>query len=509
MPRSLPYPGHTWSFTHHATGFEPETLYNLLTCAALFEGETKSSKKITDLMIKLEILTPNERDGKADAFRDYQQILPELGLIYSTSICQALTITELGHLLLAKEISFSEFFSIQALRYQYPNGQKSNMSSTLQGKLLENSGIPPSNLIELQMNNQILLKPGLLILQVLIGLFEQNYEPYLSISECKAFLIPCRNNTEWVQACAEIISNRESPSSINSLDPRTTRNIHDWFKFLKRTDFFNSVKPNVISLSSYVKENIQIIKNYCVSQGLPGSYWIPQAFDVPARMSWFDWFGHIPFDSQVLLRSPLATDTEYIEENFVAGIEEEIAKNETISPDFTRINLQPIDLDYLNRESVFKFSEDFETLIESLRLGSQKRHAKALLHDRIIRDLAKKFIAQDAIVESDPDSIDLFARWPSGDSAIFEVKTVTRRSLQLRLRTAIGQVEEYAYRKRLDGDTALADRVVVINTELGQDAWQTSFLANHLGIGLICKPPTSYTAFAPNDAKTKHFWKDF
>lgn len=509
MPRSLPYPGHTWSFTQHAIGLEPETLYNLLKCAAPFEGEIRSSRKITNLMVALGILTPNERDGTPDAFRDYQQILAELGLIYSTKICPELTITELGHMFLAGEIGFSEFGSIQALRYQYPNGQKFIIDTHIREELANNAINPPSTLIELQTNYQILLKPGLLIIQVLIALFEQGYEPYLSVSECQAFLIPCRDNTEWVQACSEIISNRESPSSIDSLNLHSRRNIQDWFKFLNKTDFFNTTNTNLISLNSYAKENIQIIKNYCVSQGLPGSYWIPQAFDIPARMSWFQWFGHIPFDSQALLRSPLATDIEYIEENFVAGVEEEIVKNETISPDFTKINLQPIDLDYLNRESVFKFSEDFETLVESLRLGAQKRHAKALLHDRIIKDLAEKFISQDAIVESDPDSIDLFARWPSGDSAIFEVKTVTRRSLQLRLRTAIGQVEEYAYRKQLDGDSALADRVVVINTELEQDAWQTSFLTNHLGIGLICKPPTSYTAFAPDDAKTKHFWEDF
>src|SRR5579872_7159076 len=95
----LPYPGHTWSFTQHAIGLEPKTIYDFLNCAAPFVGQkTGYDRRITSLMIAAGILTANEREGVPDAWRDYQQLLAEIGLIYSTKISSTLKITELGHL---------------------------------------------------------------------------------------------------------------------------------------------------------------------------------------------------------------------------------------------------------------------------------------------------------------------------------------------------------------------------------------------------------------------------
>lgn len=73
------------------------------------------------------------------------------------------------------------------------------------------------------------------------------------------------------------------------------------------------------------------------------------------------------------------------------------------------------------------------------------------------------------------------------------------------MRIAIGQVEEYAYRRKcLTG--SLSDRVIVVNTELVPDAWQVPFLMDYLKIGLICSAPHSYSAMAPINAQSQDYW---
>jgi len=506
MIRPLPYPGHSWSFTQHAVGLDANTLYDFLKCAAPFEGDVEGyDEKITALMVASGILTTNERDGEQDAWRDYQQLLAELGLIYSTKICRALTLTELGHMFLAGEIGFSELVGVQALRYQYPNGQKSTIQSRLRRELASASIPFPDTLTEFQAGRQVLLKPGALILRVLVELHKAGLNPSLTVSECQAFLIPCRANSEWAKAFSEIVTHRKLPTNIDDVYRHSRRNIQDWFKFLKKSDFFMGGNTSQLLLSTYAMSNIDLVMEYCASQEKETSFWIPIEFDIPARLSWFDWFGHISFEAQKALRFDITNDAEYLEKNYVAGIEEEEEDGDVVSSDVASLNLKPVDLEHLGRNTPLKSSGDIAALADSLRKGAQKRHAKTLLHDRIIMELAESFIAQGATVESDPDSVDLCAVWPSGGSAIFEVKTVTRRSLQVRLRTAIGQVEEYAYRRQRAGNV-VSDRVVVVNTELDSKAWQTSFLTDHLGIGLICKPASSYSAYAPRDAQTKQHW---
>ena len=169
------------------------------------------------------------------------------------------------------------------------------------------------------------------------------------------------------------------------------------------------------------------------------------------------------------------------------------------------INLRGINLESLERESTMRQNQSAEELLGSIQRGQQKRHAKALLHDRIVKELAERFMAQGAIVESDPDSIDLFAAWPSGESALFEVKTVTQRNFQNRLRSAVGQVQEYAYRRETIYSQR-SDRVVVISSDLDSNAWQWPFLTEYLEIGLICKAPDRYHAVAPSRAGSSGHW---
>lgn len=501
--RSLPYPGHSWSFSQHAVGLNSQTLYNFLKCAAPFEGETDNyDSKITELMIATGVLTSNERNGIADAWRDYQQLLAELGLIYSTLTCPALTLTELGHMFLAGEVGFSELIGTQALRYQYPNGQKWVIQARLRDELAAGGVAVPGTLIELQAQENILLKPGTLILRILIALTQASQYPELTVSECQAFLLPCRKNSDWAAAYSEVIQHRASFNNIEATNRHARRNIQDWFKLLSKSDFFE-LERNKLRLSDYTMSNLAEVEAYCQLQEDASSFWTPTGHDRADRMRWFDWFGHLTFDIQKSLRPDVADDAEYLEANYVGGLEgdeEDLGVANTAN-----VYLQPVDLAYLGRDSTFNFNGDMAALAEKLRKGAQKRHAKTLLHDRIIKELAETFLSQGATVESDPNSVDLFAAWPNGSSAIFEVKTVTRRSLQGRLRSAIGQVEEYAYRRNIAGSES-SEKVIVVNTELTDSAWQTNFLTGHMNIGLICKSVRSYQAYAPASSLTQSYW---
>lgn len=501
MSRKLPYPGHTWSLSQHAVGLNANTLYDFLKCVAPFEGKVSNyDEKITALMIESGVLTANKRGGQPDAWRDYQQILAELGLIYSTKLVRALTLTELGHMFLAGELGFAELIGCQAIRYQYPNGQKSTIQGRLRGEFNSNSIAAPTTLTEFQADQGILLKPGALILRILLELLNSGHQSTISASECQAFLLPCKTNQEWSLALAELLAHRANPSDIDHINKHARRNIQDWFKFLNKSDFFESTGANYISLSSYALSEIPLMRAYCDSQENFAAFWIPVNFDIDGRRRWSDWFGHLPYEMQTVLRPDVVNGGDYLLKNYVGGIDDdEVDPNVT-----TGINLTPINFSQLGSETKFRFSDDIAALAEGMRRGAQKRHAKSLLHDRMIKELAQNFIAQGARVESDPNSIDLFAAWPNGESAIFEVKTVTRRSLQGRLRSAIGQVEEYAY--RYSTNLQKPDRVVVINTELTEECWQTNFLTKYLGLGLICKSSQEYKGFAPESANSQQYW---
>jgi hypothetical protein len=79
----LPYNEYTWNFSQHAIALQPNNLFPLLGAASIFEGQTNFSEKINKLLISQNVLTSNIRNGKPDAWRDYQQILAETGLIYN------------------------------------------------------------------------------------------------------------------------------------------------------------------------------------------------------------------------------------------------------------------------------------------------------------------------------------------------------------------------------------------------------------------------------------------
>jgi hypothetical protein len=493
MAVHLPFPGYSWPFTQHAVGLEAEILYSILSCAACFEGVISPGQKITELMIQNNLLTANVRGGKADAWRDYQQILAELGLIYSTNVVRALTLTKAGKLFLAGEIGFSELITQQALRYQYPNGQKSTIQSRLKSSL-QHSGISiPGTLTELHVVKGVHLRPAVLILRVLLETLKASGEYWITISELMHCLMPIKRNSDWPIGLRNLINYRAVEYTVPEIEPANMRNAQDWFKFLDKSDLFVSQKGRLTLSSSSINNQDDLWLNFAVLED-EACTWIPTGFDLEHRRTWFDFFGSPTNEMASLAPSNEAT-VEYIEKNYIGGISEEDNLVSTFSEmnlvEHTFTSASPPDSDMPNL--------DLASALNNLRAGIMKRKMKTILHEQLVAEIAKKCRDKGGSVYEDPNSVDLLVVWSDARESLFEVKTVTSKSIQQRLRLALGQVQEYSYRRQKENGTE-PDKSIVIDLPLPKGAWQIDFLNSYANTGLICKSSDDYSYFLPLDS---------
>ena len=96
MYPNIPYAGLSWPITQHAGVLKAKVFDGLLNACLLCKGETVNAEKINGYLVNNGILTANVRSdsNQVDAWRDYQQILSEFGLIYSTRISNILIHTQ-------------------------------------------------------------------------------------------------------------------------------------------------------------------------------------------------------------------------------------------------------------------------------------------------------------------------------------------------------------------------------------------------------------------------------
>lgn len=453
----LPYPEYSWNLTQHAIGLKPSNLFPLLSAASLFENQSGFGTKINEILISQNVLTSNIREGKPDAWRDYQQILSETGLIYSTKIERNLKLTEAGRLLLQGELGFSELMSIQALRYQYPNGLKAAFLAQ-------------------QIQSAILIKPATLILRLLIELLKSGKSDKISLDQCQNFVLPITQNKNWPIAFDKIKNNQTVDVSLNR---HARRNIQDWFKFLETTNLFelesNGRQVN-ITLTSKVKSNIQIFDSLCLLSEDPKSFWIPTDNTYETQLSWFRHFGHIPTEYYVTLENNI--DENFIIENYITpptdGTEEvvvEIVKH---------IELLSIGTNGIKIDNSFDI-EKSRSLVNS---GYIKRREKTKLHDEMVNVIAKYYINQGCAVFEDKNSIDLMVKSPHDEISIFEIKTATPRNIYQRTRLAVGQILEYGY--RYNQEFGKKPKInIALNLDMEYQSWLQNYMNNHLDIGLV------------------------
>lgn len=505
----LPFPGYSWYFTQHAVGLEPKTLYGLLACASMAQGMSHPGEVVNRLIVENGILTENIRAGQVDAWRDYQQILAELGLIYSTKVRRELTLTPAGEMFLAGEVGFSELMTSQALRYQYPNGQKSIIQSRLRSELSQAGYVIPESMIELMFVCDVCVKPGLLILRILLELENDFGFSRLSLDECGNHLVKIKKNIQWMDGYNGIIQERRSGVSQRLLDSNIRRNIGDWFKFLGKTDLFVLIDDGV-SLTSYARNNRDLLISYCSASEASESFWYPKSYNPIDKDSWFSYFGDIPLLQQMMV-APEEITQEYIASNYVGGTEDDENEDCSCGIDYN-VNAPMVNLSSFG-ESQGNASQSAENVSGILNAqswdgfvrGIIKRKAKTDLHHSIVGELARYFSQQGASVYEDRDSVDLLVKWAEDCEGIFEVKTVNKKTLQSRLRLAIGQLEEYAYRRSVNVNS-YPEKIVVINKKIQETSWQVSFLTEHLNIGLICKERGEYYSYVPSESSTGNNW---
>lgn len=202
---------------HHIGVVNSRNLYAAMFAAATYCDSNDPKQEINNYFTVNEIFTPNIRDGQTDTWRDYQQVLPELGLIFSTKIQRRITPTPLGLAYLDGSVSFSELMTLQALRYQYPNGHKAAFAST-------------------QMINGVLIRPGVLVWQVLRGLQERGYEVRLTIDELQAYLSRCKTHTDTIACIDAITGARDGGTQYEPTGNR--RDYQEWIRFLLKTPLF-------------------------------------------------------------------------------------------------------------------------------------------------------------------------------------------------------------------------------------------------------------------------------
>lgn len=450
---TLPFDGYSWNFSQHAIALQPNNLFALLSAASLFEGQIKVGQGINELLISDSILTSNMRNGKPDAWRDYQQILAETGLIYSTKLEKKIRITEAGRLLLSGEIGFSELMTIQSLRYQYPNGLKISF-------------------VDNQINSGVLIKPGLLILRILIELLNNGKKPLISVDQCQNFLLPIVRNADWHKAYLHLHNN--TPCNPNA-NRHSRRNIQDWFKFLSITNLFElfAIKgTQYITLTNKVQNNIAFYNSICLMGENIDDFWIPVDKSSSSMMHWFANYGHIPTEYFSLLETDMTE--EYVLENYFDTTEDiEIIKKGK------SIKLSEIPQDGIKK--IIGINDGYKMKINS---GYIKRQEKTKLHDEIINQLVSYYRSMGHQVYEDKQSIDLLVRHGDDKISLFEVKTATLRNIFQRSRLAVGQVIEYGYRYNLDHGCE-PNKYIAFNIDMESQSWLRQYINDYLNIGLV------------------------
>lgn len=484
---TLPYPGYSWSFNHHMGRVNPREVFALLEAAYRFRQYPNYRVLVNQALVSKGVFTANIRadSGQVDAWRDYQQILPDLGLIYSTRYIRQPQLTPIGLMYIDGTIGYSELFSTQVLAYQYPNGHKTDLSPAVRGELSQAGIAIPPNRTELDVNSGILIKPGVLILQILVELYRQGYPPTLDTRECLLALVPTIRNSDWQEAYARLLQLRQIGIT-SGADKRRLRDVQEWFQFLEQSDF--AVKEgNRISLSSAVLADIDQLQSILDFHSDPTTFWIPHSsIERENALAWYEFFGSPSIESQWVMPDELRSQ-EYLSENYPDHELLYEIDSPTVTVEVSEINLRPFSP---NIPEVAELNTDVN--IENIVQGQSRLRDKTRQHQELVARLAARLTELSYNVADDPNSVDLLAE-KNGLEIIFEVKTINRRNFQPRIRLGVGQLSEYRYRRQLQTQVRPHSILVLSNT-LQLPTWAHGYFSSDVNIGLLCARADAFVA---------------
>lgn len=484
---TLPYPGYSWSFNHHMGRVNSREVFALLESAYQFRQYSDYRALVNRALVAKGVFTKNVRSdsGQVDAWRDYQQILPDLGLIYSTRYSKRPRLTPIGLMYIDGTVGYSELLSTQALAYQYPNGHKTDISPAVREELSQAGISTPENRTQLDVEFGILIKPGVLILQVLIELYRQGYSPTLNTRECLLALVPTLRNSDWQEAYVRLLRARQTGNT-SDVDKRRLRDVQEWFQFLAQGDFVVKKGNNISLLSATLAEvdQLQTILNFHAD---PATFWIPQSsIEIENALAWYGFFGTPSIESQWVTPDELRSQA-YLSENYPDHELLDEIDSPSAPTEGAEINLRPF------LPSIPEVSDTNVTInIESLLRGRSRLRDKTRQHQEIVARLATKLAELSYHVTDDPNSVDLLAE-KDGIETIFEIKTINRRNFQPRIRLGVGQLSEYRYRRQLQTQVR-PNSILVLGNTLQLPTWAADYFSSDVGIGLLCARADSFLA---------------
>lgn len=483
----LPYPGYSWSFNHHMGRVNSKEVFALLELAYRFRQNPNYRTLVNQALVAGGIFTANIRtdSGQVDAWRDYQQILPDLGLIYSTRYIRQPQLTPVGLMYIDGTIGYSELFSTQVLAYQYPNGHKTDISPAVKRDLSQAGITIPPNRTELDANSGILIKPGVLILQVMVELYRRGYAPTLDTRECLLALVPTIRNSDWQGAFTRLLQIRQTGDT-SEADNRRLRDVQEWFQFLGQSDF--AVKErNRISLSPTALAEIEQLQAVLDFHSNLATFWIPQSsVELENALSWYGFFGSPSIESQWMTPDQ-SRNQEYLSENYpdhelLDEIDSPVGTAEDLE-----INLRPFSPSVPETVDV-----NTPINVENIIQGRSRLRNKTRQHQEIVARLAARLTELSYNVADDPNSVDLLAE-KNGLETIFEIKTINRRNFQPRIRLGVGQLSEYRYRRQLQTQ-ARPYSILVLGNTLQLPRWAHGYFSSDVNIGLLCAGADAFVA---------------
>lgn len=499
----LPYPGYVWRLNHHMGKATPALLYQILWAGNEYATLHDPAPRINEYLIANKLWTPNVRSdsGQPDAWRDYQQTLSELGLIYTQRITpeRRITLTPLGLALLDHSMGFSEIMTLQALRFQYPNGHHVQITREDREQIATTPYAGVRTYTELQQRTGVLIRPAVLAWRALRRLSDVGAVAELLPAEFDSYLMRCSTNGEYPAAVEAILRARDGGVGLQRLGQNQRRDAGEWMRFLRFTAIFEGARRRQtgIRVSRFGMDNAAEIDEMCAALEREESFWQPGNVNLGDKQRWYAEFGGIDLSIPNLPKpQPTAKGAE---EELSEGPEEDDESPTDNLPGGGRIQLREFQgLDVPEEANL----NNNPLTIESV-YSAEVTRARHRLHDLMVVLIAETCRAKGAAVFDDPGSVDLLVQHNRLEF-IVEVKSVIPRNFVARLRYALGQVLHYDFLRSADSQVPRR-KVIALAANVPHDSWSVKFLNEHLDMDVLSLEAGSLRVHSPSRASMELF----
>jgi hypothetical protein len=477
----------------------PDHLYHILWAANRFSRNADPAADINNYLIANSQWTANIREdsGQPEGWRDYQQTLSELGLIYSLEVIPQITPTPLGLALLDGSLGFSEVMTLQALRLQYPNGHHVAVGATQRQELAGTAYSTVGTFTELQTLAGVQIRPAVLAWRILRGLSARGAEATLSVDEFESYLMRCAVNGESAACTDSIVSARNGGPVLGRLGSRQRRNAQDWIKFLRLSSIFSATEgsPTALTISEFGNAHGAEIDEICTALETPGSFWRTAAVTSAERSRWYSEFGGVDLSIPELPEVEVASGQ--VQQEFVGGEEDDDGR-ETFESTVTGGRMELRAFQGIQVPTMLPTNLTIQSVYSAELTASAHR-----LHDQMVLLIAQTCQAKGAAIFEDPDTVDLLVQHQQQEF-IIEVKSVTPRNFIARLRYALGQVLHYDFLRSATAEFPRR-KVIAFAAQIPPQSWSVAFLNNHLDMDLITLESGRLRIHSPSPAAIELF----